>query len=154
MRLIRSSKFSIHDISRLRAKEAGDFSRFNLPFELGVDRGAQLFGVGRMRSKCCLILERDQHEFRRALSDLAGIDIKSHQDQPVEVVRAVRNWFVETVGLQRVVNATQLWYRFNEFTSDFYDARMADGYSGADLNMMPVPEYLDFIRHWIAKSAS
>ena len=118
--LIRSSRFSIHDISRLRAKEAGDFSRFNLPFELGVDRGAQLFGVGRMRSKCCLILERDQHEFRRALSDLAGIDIKSHQDQPVEIVRAVRHWFVETVGLQRVASATQLWYRFNEFTSDFY----------------------------------
>src|SRR5215216_2126734 len=32
VRLIRSSRYSIHDISRLRAKEAGEFSRFNLPF--------------------------------------------------------------------------------------------------------------------------
>lgn len=148
VRLIRSSRYSIHDISRLRAKEAGDFSRFNLPFELGLDRGAQLFGGGQLRSRCCLMLEREQYDFRRALSDLAGVDIKSHQDQPVEVVRAVRDWFVETVGLRRVASATQVWYRFTEFASDFYDARKADGYSDADLNMMPVPEYVDFIRSW------
>jgi hypothetical protein len=128
VRLIRSSRYSIHDISRLRAKAAGDFSRFNLPFELGVDRGAQLFGPRGLRSKCCLMLERDQHEFRRALSDLAGVDIKSHQGEPVGIVRAVRDWFVETVGLRRVASATKVWNRFTEFASDFYDARMADGF--------------------------
>lgn len=153
VRLIRSSRYSIHDISRLRAKAAGDFSRFNLPFELGIDRGAQLFGTKRMRTKCCLMLERDQHDFRIALSDLAGVDIKSHQDEPVQIVRAVRDWFVETVGLRSVASATQVWYRFTEFASDFYDARMADGYSDDDLNMMPVPEYLDFIRSWSSRPA-
>jgi len=153
VRLIRSSRYSIHDISRLRAKAAGDFSRFNLPFELGIDRGAQLIGTKRMRTKCCLMLERDQHDFRIALSDLAGVDIKSHQDEPVQIVRAVRDWFVETVGLRSVASATQVWYRFTEFASDFYDARMADGYSDDDLNMMPVPEYLDFIRSWSSRPA-
>jgi hypothetical protein len=148
VRLIRSARYSIHDISRLRAKSAGDFSRFNLPFELGVDRGAQLFGAGALRSKCCLMLERDQHAFRRALSDLAGVDIKSHQGEPVGIVRAVRDWFVETVGLRRIASATKVWGRFTEFASDLYDARMADGFSDDDLNMMPVPEYLDFIRSW------
>jgi hypothetical protein len=154
VRLIRSARYSIHDISRLRAKAAGDYSRFNLPFELGIDRGAQLFGAKRLRTKSCLMLERDQHDFRRALSDLAGVDIKSHQDEAVGIVRAVREWFVETVGLKRVVSATQLWYRFTEFTTDFYEARMSDGYSDDDLNMMPVPEYLDFIRSWNARSAT
>jgi len=153
VRLIRSSRYSIHDISRLRAKAAGDLSRFNLPFELGVDRGAQLFGATRFRSKSCLMLERDQHDFRRALSDLAGVDIKSHQNEPAGIVRAVRDWFVETVGLNRVPSATKVWRRFCEFASDFYDARVADGYSEDDLNMMPVPEYLDFIRCWTPKAA-
>jgi hypothetical protein len=151
VRLIRGSRYSIHDISRLRAKKARDFARFNLPFELGVDRGSQLFGTGKLRSKCCLMLECNRYDFHRALSDLAGVDIKSHRNEPVEVVRAVRDWFVETVGLRRVASATQVWYRFSEFTSDFYDARKADGYADADLNMMPVPEYLDFIRSWSAK---
>ena len=153
VRLIRRSRYSIHDISRLRAKAAGDFSRFNLPFELGVDRGAQLFGPTRLRAKCCLMLERNQYDFHRALSDLSGVDIKSHRNRPVQIVRAVREWFVETVGLRRVPTATQLWYRFTEFATSFYDARAADGYSDDDLNMMPVPEYLDFIRSWKPRAA-
>ena len=153
VRLIRHSRYSIHDISRLRAKQAGDYSRFNLPFELGIDRGAQLFGAGVLQSKCCLMLERDQYDFHRALSDLAGVDIKSHQNEPVAIVRAVRDWFVETVGIRRVPSATRLWYSFTEFASDFYDARTADGYTDEDLNMMPVPEYLAFIRSWAGDQA-
>ena len=148
VRLIRSARLSIHDISRMRAESVGELSRLNLAFELGMDRGAQLFGSGRLRSKCCLVLERDPHEFRRALSDLSGIDIKSHGDQPPRIVRAVRDWFVETVGVKGAPSSTSLWSRFTEFTSDFYDTRVADGYSGDDLNMMPVPEYIDSIRIW------
>lgn len=149
--LIRRSRFSIHDISRLQAKRAGDFARFNLPFELGVDRGAQIFGGGKLRTKCCLMLERNPYDFHRALSDLAGVDIKSHRNEPTDLVRAVRDWFVETVGLRGVPSATQVWYRFTDFASDLYDARKSDGFSDADLNMMPVPEYLHFIRSWIAE---
>lgn len=35
--LIRSSKYSIHDLSRLKATRKGEFYRLNMPFELGVD---------------------------------------------------------------------------------------------------------------------
>jgi len=38
---------------------------------------------------------KDQHEFQKAISDLAGIDIKRHKNKPPEIVRAVRDWFVE-----------------------------------------------------------
>jgi len=34
--LIRSSKYSIHDLSRLKATRKGEFYRLNMPFELGV----------------------------------------------------------------------------------------------------------------------
>jgi len=37
------------------------------------------------------------------------------------------------------------------FASDFYDARKAGGFTDEDLNMMPVPEYIDFIRAWVAQ---
>jgi hypothetical protein len=95
---------------------------------------------------------KDQHEFQKAISDLSGIDIKRHNNQPSEVVRAVRDWFVETVGLRRVHSATRIWYRFTDFASDFYDQRVADGYTDEDLNMMPIPEYIDFIRGWVEDS--
>lgn len=37
--LIRDSKYSIHDLSRLRSKKAKEFYRLNMPFELGMDYG-------------------------------------------------------------------------------------------------------------------
>jgi hypothetical protein len=148
--LIRESRLSIHDISRLRATAVGEFARFNLPFELGIAHASRLFGTGRMRSKHCLILERDRHEYRRALSDLAGMDIKHHSNESSEVVRCVRDWFVETVGLRGVHSPTKIWYRFNDFASDFYDRRRQDGFSDADLNYMPTPEYIDFARDWVS----
>lgn len=148
--LIAECQFSIHDLSRLRASEAGEFSRMNMPFELGIEHGCRIFGSTSQRAKRSLILEKDPHEFRRAISDLSGIDIKHHDNEPNKVVRAVRDWFVETVGLRRVHSATQIWTRFTLFASDFYDARLADGFTDEDLSMMPAPEYIDFIQRWAA----
>jgi len=68
------------------------------------------------------------------------------------MVRVVRDWFVETVGLRSVQSPTIIWYRFNEFTRNFYNARKEDGFTDEDLNMMPVPEYIDFIRDWVSKN--
>lgn len=150
--LIRDSKYSIHDLSRLAATKAGEFSRMNMPFELGVEYGCRLFGPGVLNEKQCLILETKRYDFMKALSDLSGVDIKSHSDEPDEVVRAVHNWFVETVGLRGISSPTVMWYRFTDFTSDFYDARKAEGFTDDDLNMMPVPEYIDLIRAWVQEN--
>jgi len=89
--LIRACQYSIHDLSRLRASQIGEFSRMNMPFELGIEYGSRRFGVQPLTRKKCLVLEKDQHEFQKALSDLSGIDIKHHNNEPAEVVRAVRN---------------------------------------------------------------
>ncbi len=147
--LIRGCQYSVHDLSRLRASQVGEFSRMNMPFELGIEYGSRRFGSQSLTRKKCLVLEKDQHEFQKSISDLAGIDIKHHSNEPSEVVRAIRNWFVETVGLRDVPSANRIWYGFTDFASDFYDTRVADGYSDEDLNMMPVPEYIDFIQRWV-----
>lgn len=150
--LIGQCRYSIHDLSRLRASEPGELSRMNMPFELGIEYGCRVFGSVALREKKCLVLEKDQHEFQKAISDLSGIDIKRHSNEPAEIVRAVRDWFVETVGLRRVQSPTKIWYRFTDFASDFYDARVADGFTDEDLNTMPIPEYIDFIQSWVAEA--
>jgi len=124
----------------------------NMPFELGIDYGCRVFGTAPFSEKKSLILEKDQHEFRKAISDISGVDIKRHDNQPAGVVRAVRDWFVETVGLRRVPSGSQIWSRFVKFTSDFYDKRLAAGFSDEDLSTMPIPEYIDFIRSWVKDS--
>lgn len=152
--LICASKYSIHDLSRLKANRAREFYRMNMPFELGIDYGSRLFGAAPMDEKKCLILEKEEFEYMRALSDLSGVDIKSHKNEPVNMVRKVRDWFVETVGLRSVESPTVIWYKFNDFTSYFYDSRKKDGFTDEDLNMMPVLEYIDFIRAWVAETKS
>ena len=107
-----------------------------------------------MNSKRFLILERERYDFMKALSDLSGVDIKSHKNEPDEVVRATRDWFVETAHVRGADSPTSIWYKFTDFTSDFYDARSADGFEDKDLNMMPVPEYMEFMQDWIAENRS
>ena len=148
---LRECQYGIHDLSRLRSSAAGELFRMNMPFELGVEYGSRVFGPAQLRTKRGLVLEKELHEFRKGISDLSGIDIKRHNNDPVEVVRAIRDWFVETVGLRGIPSASRIWNRFADFESDFYDARLADGFTDDDLNTMPIPEYIHFIQDWVAR---
>jgi hypothetical protein len=125
----------------------------NMPFELGIDYGLRRFGGTKFQGKKFLILEKERYEFQRSISDISGVDIKAHKNKPERVVRAVRNWFLESNLVEEAPSATVVWYRFTDFTSDFYSRRKAEGYSDEDLNMMPVPEYIDFISRWIQENS-
>src|SRR5216684_2161626 len=102
-----------------------------------------------LRRKRFLVLGASPHDYKRALSDLAGIDGKSHSNKPEKAVLVLRNWFIETVHLKEAESATLLWYKFTDFTADFYKQRKKESFSKGDLKMMPVREYIAFIRSWI-----
>lgn len=98
--LINESKFSIHDLSRMQATNSEEIYRLNMPFELGVDFGYRCIGI-KHSEKRFLILEKESHRYMKAISDLNGLDIKYHKNDPLEIVRATRNWFVETVNFKK-----------------------------------------------------
>jgi hypothetical protein len=148
--LIRRSRFSIHDLSRTQAAEPGEFYRMNMPFEFGVDYGCRLFGQSGLRRKRCLVLSGHPFDHVRALSDASGIDVKHHNHEPLELMRQVRNWFVETAEAREVPSASTIWRGFIDFMLDFNGRRVADGYSPEDLNTMPVREFVGFIARWVA----
>jgi hypothetical protein len=85
VKLIRESRYSVHDLSRLKAEHPGEFYRLNMPFELGLDFGCRTFGRPAMRTKKTSVLEVDPHRYRTALSDLSGFDIETHDNQPLQV---------------------------------------------------------------------
>ena len=153
VQFVRESRFSIHDLSRLRAGAAGEFYRLNMPFELGVEYGGRLLGRGRLREKRCLILEEQPFEFMRALSDLAGVDVKTHRCEPRELVRHVRNWFVETAGSRNVPSATRLWEGFVDFTSALADTVEDAEISPEELHRMPIAEYVEYARQWASEQS-
>jgi hypothetical protein len=49
--LILKSKFSIHDLSRLKSAKSGEFFRLNMPFELGIDYACRRIGNEHLRRK-------------------------------------------------------------------------------------------------------
>jgi hypothetical protein len=152
--LIRESKYSVHDLSRLKSSKRNEFYRLNMPFELGIDYGSRRFASNYLKGKKYLILEKEAFNYRKALSDISGVDIKNHDNKPAKMVQAIRNWFVETVGLSNVAGPTAIWYKFNDFTSDFYTRRQNEGFSDEDLNMMPVREYINFMKSWLRANGS
>lgn len=147
--LIQVSRYSIHDLSRLQSSKANEFYRMNMPFELGIEYGCRHFSRGRLKEKKCLILEKEPFNYMKALSDLSGVDIKNHDNDSYGVIQAVRNWFVETVGLRNVESPTSIWFQLNNFLFDFYLERGREGFSEEDLSKMPVPELVAFMRQWI-----
>lgn len=147
--LIEQSRISIHDLSRIRSSKKQEYYRLNMPFELGVDIGCRRYKGGQTNKKKCLVLEKERHRYRKALSDLSGSDIKNHNNEPEEIVRQTRSWFVENEN-PRADSATRIWESFNEFMADFYQKRKKEGYKAKDLEMMPIPEYILFIKDWIA----
>lgn len=149
--LIASTVYSIHDVSRLRASRRGDLYRLNMAFELGMDYGYRIWRDNGVERKS-LVLETEQYEYMRAVSDLSGIDVKDHEDDPARLVRQVRNWFLDTVGLREVDSGTTIWYDFNDFMAAFYEDRRKEGYEEEDLQMMPVTELIRYMGKWVISS--
>jgi len=92
LEIIEQSKFGIHDISRAGIDRNTRLARFNMPLELGFFLGAKRYGSQRDRQKRCLVLDRDRYRYRSFCSDIAGQDIRAHNDAPREAIRAVRDW--------------------------------------------------------------
>jgi len=147
--LILKSRYSLHDLSRIKSQKRGEFFRLNMPFELGIDYGCRRTSTLYLRRKKFLVLGSKSHDFKQALSDLSGVDAKSHENDPKKAALAIRNWFVETVHLQRAASASTIWQTFLDFSDDFYAERKKDGFSRQDLKTMPVREYISAIRHWL-----
>ncbi len=116
--LIEASKFSIHDLSRIKSSKKSEYFRLNMPFELGVDIGCRIFKDGQTKNKKCLILEKEKYRYQKALSDLSNSDIKNHNNEPEEVIRQIRDWFVVN-ELERADSGTIIWDSFNKFMADF-----------------------------------
>jgi len=146
--LIKASKFSIHDLSRIQSSEKLEYFRLNMPFELGLDIGCKIFKDGQAKDKKCLILEKEKYRYQKALSDLSNSDIKNHNNEPEEVIRQIRDWLVVN-ELKRADSGTRIWESFNEFMADFYLKRKEEGFREKDILRMPIPEFISFINGWI-----
>jgi len=147
--LIRCSKYSIHDISRMEPLKKGDLPRFNLPFELGLDMGCRTYGQDRLLTKKCLILDKDSYRYMRVISDISGNDIRAHNNNDRNLTREIRNWIRITTN-KSIPAAKNIWDDFNLFSIDLRKTCKEQGYDSDDIEQMPITEYIYFVKRWLA----
>lgn len=145
--LIQSCRFSIHDISRIEPLREGDLPRFNMPFELGLDMGCRYYGVERLESKQCLILERERYRYQRVLSDISGNDIRAHGGDPDQLTVEVRNW-LRVVTRGRLQSSSSILVRYSLFWVDLGLTFERMRYFERDVESLEVFEYMEMIRDW------
>ncbi len=146
-RLIEESRYSIHDVSRMKAGKKGEIARFNMPFELGLDIGCRIFQHGAARGKKCLILDKERYRYQKALSDLSNSDIKAHSNDPLEISRAVRDWLNNEAGL-RAPGQALIDAAFEEFNTDNFERLTARGFSPSDIEKLEICELIGCMREW------
>lgn len=144
--LILQSKYSIHDLSRILPKKDGELPRFNMPFELGVDLGCKTF---LKKDKKCLILEEEKYRYKQFISDISGQDISNHANEPIEVIKAVRNWIYKVQEKQKPKPYTIIWDLFNEFVFDFDKDMKAENLNPDQISEIPFSELIYLITQWI-----
>lgn len=69
-----------------------------MPFELGIDLGAQMFGAKPMREKRFLVLDAEPYRLKKAMSDINGWDPKIHDNDAEKALTIVRNWLIQEAG--------------------------------------------------------
>jgi hypothetical protein len=95
-RLIEECRFGIHDISPSEHDAVNNLPRFDMPFELGLFLGSCRDGSRLQRDKHCLVLEAERYRYQKYLSDIAGQDSRSHDNDPTRAVAAMRDWLASS----------------------------------------------------------
>ena len=145
------SRYAIHDLSRLQARKKGEYYRLNMPLELGIDVGCRLFGQGQHSTKKCLILEEQRYRYQAAVSDLSGSDIAVHGGSPEALVTEVRNWLNSQAHVQ-APGPARVWTAFLEFMSYNYVSLKKRGFSGHDVEILPICELMKCIEEWVSRT--
>ncbi|GAB5376359.1 MAG: hypothetical protein AcusKO_28210 [Acuticoccus sp.] len=150
--LIESSQYSIHDLSRCQAAQAGEHYRLNMPFELGIDYGCKRYLAG-CEDKRTLILEEQPYRYQAAISDLAGWDIQHHDGNIENAVRKVRHWFATNVTLKAIPSPPRILGAYADFQAWNYERLLNEGWSQDDILEYPTNELLAVMQDWMARGS-
>lgn len=151
--LIRMCKFGIHDLSRNKAMEEGELPRFNMPYELGLDIGAAEYGNKQLRTKKILILDTERYHYQKVLSDIAGQDIASHNNDAQTLIKKIRNWMSVNTEHKIIVPHSEIWTAFNQFTDDLLST-LIPTFTSEDIDEMTISDYIKFAKDWIERYRS
>lgn len=145
--LMKESKYSVHDLSKLMSEKRKEYYRMNMPFELGLD-----YGIGGP-NKVFLIFEDEAYKLKIALSDINGWDVRPHYNKPEQLILEFRKWIVANRDLSRdlkALSSSDIWYIYNDFYGKFSDFMTIHHLKEEEIS---VSEYIDHVDNFLASYA-
>lgn len=147
--IIKTCKFSIHDLSIVKSSKANEYARMNMPFELGIDYGLRHSGIDPFNTKQFLILGSAKFDYMTAVSDINGFDIKVHNNDTQDIFACIYTWSSETLGIFKQAPPLKTFYDFTDFNASLYDEKFAEfGKENLAKNYIEnitIPEYISEI---------
>jgi hypothetical protein len=114
-RIIEESRFGIHDLSYVKLDPSSKLPRFNMPFELGLFLAAKRYGSPEQHEKKCLVHDKEEHRFRLFISDLNGIDVTPHNDDPRQMVSNVRKFLFTATRRTTIPDRAKVLGSYDKF---------------------------------------
>ena len=149
-KLIDSSRYCIHDISRTEVDPVHNLPRFNMPLELGIFLGSKKFGGKKHSTKACLILDRKSYRYQKFISDIGGQDIESHGNKPKKALTKVRDWLGNKCS-PPPPSGNIIWNRYQEFQKDL--PTMCKELE-LDPQMLTYGDYTHLVPEWLRRFVS
>ena len=145
VQLIRESKYSIHDLSRVALDATSQLPRFNMPLELGICIGALESGTKKQKENKYLIIESDKFRFKQFISDLSGQDIRDHKDSIDGAIKIIRNWLASKTP-ETVPSASFISVEYQKFLEDLPFLCEENNWSPKELTF---DEYSTLVTNWL-----
>lgn len=151
IQIIKECKYSIHDLSKVRAIKKGEYARMNMPFELGIDYGIKNINDEYMSKKQFLILEAVKYDYMKAISDINGLDIKVHENKTQKIFECLYAWISETLKINGQNPPLKCFYDYTEFNSSLFDDKLNEfGTEEIAINYIEkisIPEYIQELKN-------
>lgn len=92
---IKNCNYSAHDLSRSQGEGAQNFSRMNMPVEMGMALFHALHT--QRREHRCLFFVSAPHDYKAYASDLAGLDPRVHSGDEIRLLTDMYEWLRSVV---------------------------------------------------------
>jgi hypothetical protein len=150
-RIIEQSRLGIHDISRTQTDKKSRLPRFNMPLELGIFLGAKSYGDDAQRKKQCIIFDVEPLRYQKFVSDLAGMDITAHGNDPRKMVAKVRDWLMNVSRRKKIPSSAEVLGSYDRFVMALPGLAKS---AGSDPKEISYADYERFVLAWVRRGGA
>lgn len=148
-KIISECKYGIHDVSRIELCKKTKLPRFNCPLELGIFLGAKKYGDSDQRKKNCLITDSESYRYQIFISDIAGQDVRVHDNSPKTAISVVRDWLRASSKRKTIPGGKVISKRYASFRKDLPKICEA---AEIECEEITFNDYSTFVSEWLRAS--